>query len=178
MLDIILRNVRVATERQGDIIAKITALNVGTDRLTALLDRYGKETAFEAIAEMKARSEQLMRSHIETIPDGTYAFTDHIDSDGIEWEPLAIHLEMAVKGSDVHLDFSQSSPPCRGPLNSVRSTTMAGRVHRHQAHLPRRTHQCRLFYALYLRSTGDDLPQCPAAASRCRLCLGGLPAHY
>ena len=44
VLDIILRNVRVATERQGDIIAKITALNVGTDRLTALLDRYGKET--------------------------------------------------------------------------------------------------------------------------------------
>ncbi len=126
VLDIILRNVRVATERQGDIIAKITALNVGTDRLTALLDRYGKETVFDAIAEMKTRSEQLMRSHIETIPDGTYAFTDHIDSDGIEWEPLAIHLELTVKGSDVHLDFSRSSPPCRGPLNSVRSTTMAG----------------------------------------------------
>ena len=108
VLDIILRNVRVATERQGDIIAKITALNVGTDRLTALLDRYGKETVFEAIAEMKARSERLMRSHIETIPDGTYAFTDHIDSDGIEWEPLAIKLlEMTVKGSDVHLDFSR-----------------------------------------------------------------------
>ena len=67
-----------------------------------------------------------MRSHIETIPDGTYAFTDHIDSDGIEWVPLAIRLEMTVKGSDVHLDFSRSSPPCRGPLNSVRSTTMAG----------------------------------------------------
>ena len=89
-------------------------LNVGTDRLTALLDRYGKETVFEAIAEMKARSERLMRSHIETIPDGTYAFTDHIDSDGIEWEPLAIHLEMTVKGSDVHLDFSREQPALPG----------------------------------------------------------------
>ena len=33
---------------------------------------------------------------------------------------------MHITGSDVHIDFSKSSPPCRGPLNSVRSTTMAG----------------------------------------------------
>ena len=60
-----------------------------------------------------------MRSHIETIPDGTYTFEEHIDSDGVDWQPLTIDLEMEVKGSGVHLDFSKSSPPCRGPLNSV-----------------------------------------------------------
>ncbi len=126
VLDIILQNVRVSAERQGDIIAKITALNLGADRLTKLLDRYGEATVFEAVDEMKARSERLMRGHIETIPDGTYEFTDHIDSDGVEWEPLALRLKLTVSGSDVHVDFSESSPPCRGPLNSVFSTTLAG----------------------------------------------------
>ena len=126
VLDIILHNVRVSAERQGDIIAKITALNLGADRLTKLLDRYGETTVFEAVDEMKARSERLMRSHIETIPDGTYEFTDYIDSDGVEWEPLALRLKLTVSGSEVYVDFSESSPPCRGPLNSVFSTTLAG----------------------------------------------------
>jgi len=126
VLDIILHNVRVPEERQGDLIAKVASLNLGADRLTRLLDRYGEETVFAAIAEMKARSEQLMRSYIETIPDGKYVFVDHIDSDGVDWKPLTLHLEMEVKGNAVHLDFSKSSPPCKGPLNSVLSTTMAG----------------------------------------------------
>ena len=126
VLDIILLNVRVSAERQGDIIAKITALNLGADRLTKLLDRYGEATVFAAVDEMKERSERLMRSHIETIPDGTYEFVDYIDSDGVDWQPLKLHLIMTVSGSDVHVDFSQSSPPCRGPLNSVFSTTLAG----------------------------------------------------
>ena len=126
VLDIILYNVRVSAERQGDIIAKITALNLGADRLTKLLDRYGEATVFAAVDEMKERSERLMRSHIETIPDGTYEFTDYIDSDGVDWQPLALRLKLTVSGSDVHVDFSESSPPCRGPLNSVFSTTLAG----------------------------------------------------
>ena len=126
VLDIILLNVRVSAERQGDIIAKITALNLGADRLTKLLDRYGEATVFAAVDEMKERSERLMRSHIETIPDGTYEFTDYIDSDGVDWQPLKLRLKLTVSGSDVHVDFSESSPPCRGPLNSVFSTTLAG----------------------------------------------------
>lgn len=126
VLDIILHNVRVPEERQGDIIAQVTSLNLGADRLTKLLDRYGEKTVFDAIAEMKVRSEKLMRSHIETLPDGHYVFEEHIDSDGVDPNPLTIHLEMDIEGSSVHLDFSRSSPPCRGPLNSVLSTTMAG----------------------------------------------------
>lgn len=126
VLEIILRNVRVASERQGDIIAKIAALDVGGERLCELLDRYGRETLFAAIAELRIRSERLMRSHIESVPDGTYSFTDHLDSDGIVWEPLAIKLRMTVSGSGIHFDFSQSSRPCRGPLNSVLSTSISG----------------------------------------------------
>ena len=126
VLDLILHNVRVPEERHGDIIAHVTALNVGAERLTKLLDRYGIERVFAAIDEMNDRSERLMRAYISDIPDGRYRFVDHMDSDGVEDKPLKIHLDMKVKGSNVHLDFSGSSPPCRGPLNSVLSTTVAG----------------------------------------------------
>lgn len=126
VLAIILHNVRISEERKGDIVAQVAALNVGNDRLTQLLDRYGEKTIFAVVAEMRERSERLMRNYIEKIPDGTYSFEEHMDSDGVEWIPLRIDLQMKILGSSVHIDFSGSSPSCRGPLNSVLSTTMAG----------------------------------------------------
>src|SRR5262249_50520814 len=125
VLDIILHNIRVPEERIGDIKAQVGALAIGEKRLTALLDRYGEETVQEAIGELTRRPEQQMRAHIATVPDGTYSFTSYVDSDGIVDEPLAIALEMRVDGSDVFFDLSRSSPPCKGPLNSVWATTQS-----------------------------------------------------
>lgn len=46
-----------------------------------------------------------------------------MDNDGVEDEPLRIHLRLTVDEDRMHFDFSQSSPPCRGPMNSVASAT-------------------------------------------------------
>ena len=72
ILSIILANIRVPEERIGDIKAQVAALTVGEKRLTALLDRYGDETVTACIAELRRRSEQMMRAHIAKIPDGIY----------------------------------------------------------------------------------------------------------
>jgi N-methylhydantoinase B len=125
VVDIILSNIRVPEERIGDIRAQIGALKTGEKRLTALLDRYGSDTVEEAIEELAARSEQQMRACIERVPDGRYHFTAYVDSDGVVDEPLAVDLVMTVRGSDIDFDFSGSSPPCRGPLNSVWATTQS-----------------------------------------------------
>ena len=69
------------------------------------------------IAEVRKRSKILMRAHIEAIPDGTYRFSAFVDSDGITDDILEVALEARVDGSDLHFDYSRSSPPCRGPLN-------------------------------------------------------------
>lgn len=125
ILDIVLHNIRVPEERIGDIKAQVGALSIGRSRLTALLDRYGTETVEEAIRELRQRSEQQMRAHIRTVPDGTYNFCSYIDSDGINNEPLSVQLQMTVEENDIYFDLSQSSPPCMGPLNSVWATTQS-----------------------------------------------------
>lgn len=122
---LVLANIRVADERIGDIKAQIAALATGAKRLTALLDRYGRDTVEAAIAELERRSERMMRAHIETIPDGTYEATAYMDSDGVVNEPLEINVAITVRGSDIAFDFSRSSPPCQGPLNSVWATTLS-----------------------------------------------------
>ena len=125
VVDIILNNIRVPDERIGDIRAQIGALKTGEKRLTALLDRYGADTVASAITDLRNRSEQHMREVISAITDGTYGFTAYIDSDGVIDEPLAIVLDLTIDGSDAHFDFSRSSPPCRGPMNSVWATTQS-----------------------------------------------------
>ncbi|MZR30044.1 methylhydantoinase [Sneathiella sp. DP05] len=122
---IVLANIRVSEERIGDIKAQIAALDAGARRLTGLIDRYGQETVESAIAELEDRSEQMMRAHIDTIPDGTYCGTAYMDSDGVVNEPLEINVEIAVNGSDIAFDLSKSSPPCMGPMNSVWATTLS-----------------------------------------------------
>jgi N-methylhydantoinase B len=124
IVDFIMANCRVPLERLGDLRSQVGALKVGEKRLTALLDRYGKDTVDAAIVELKARSERQMRAHIETIPDGSYDFQCFMDSDGVVNEPLTVDLTVQVKGSDLYFDLSRSSPPCKGPMNTPWAATM------------------------------------------------------
>ncbi|MEL3892863.1 hydantoinase B/oxoprolinase family protein [Ferrovibrio sp. MS7] len=123
ILSIILSNIRIADQRIGDIKAQAAALSIGEKRLTALLDRYGADTVEAAITELKARASQQMRARIRAIPDGVYRGSAVVDSDGVVDEPL--HIEMAVtkQGDELHFDMTGSSPPCKGPMNSVLATT-------------------------------------------------------
>jgi N-methylhydantoinase B len=122
---IICSNIRVADQRIGDVKAQAAALMVGEDRLNALLDRYGDDVVKAAIAELRVRSDAQMQAFIEEIPDGNYSSTAWIDSDGVVNEPLKIHLKIKKTRGHLQFDFSESSPPCMGPMNSVLATTLS-----------------------------------------------------
>ena len=120
---IICSNIRIADQRIGDIRAQIAALKVGARQLAALLDRYGADTVKSTIGEWRGRATQQMRAKIARIPDGTYKGEAWVDSDGVVDEPLRIAVSIEKKDGDLFFDFSESSPPCRGPMNSVIATT-------------------------------------------------------
>lgn len=120
---IILSNIRVAGETVGDIKAQVAALWVGERRLTALLDRYGRDLVEASIVEMRQRAAKQMRASIAHIADGQYHGVSWVDSDGVVDEPLKIDLSIEKRDGDLHFDFSNSSPPCKGPMNSVIATT-------------------------------------------------------
>src|SRR5580698_9404717 len=123
ILSIILSNIRIADQRIGDIKAQAAALTTGEVRLTALIDRYGADVVRQAIAEMRNRAERQMRAKIAAIPDGVYEGTSQIDSDGVVDQPLTIRMKITKKGEELLFDMTGSSPPCRGPMNSVIATT-------------------------------------------------------
>jgi N-methylhydantoinase B len=123
ILAILNANMRIAEQRIGDIKAQAAALKVGERRLTELLDRYGHETVAEAIGEIRTRAARLMRAHIAGIPDGVYRAQAFVDSDGVVDAPLRIALAVSKSEGLLTFDFTGSSPPCRGPMNSVLATT-------------------------------------------------------
>jgi N-methylhydantoinase B len=122
---IICSNIRVSEQRIGDVKAQASALLVGAERLGGLLDRYGDVTVTEAIAEMRRLAARQMRAMIGLIPDGTYRSTAIVDSDGVVNEPLIIALTVTKIEGALSFDFSGSSMPCMGPMNSVRATTLS-----------------------------------------------------
>jgi N-methylhydantoinase B len=123
ILSIILSNIRIADQRIGDIKAQAAALAIGEKRLTALIDRYGEDVVEATIVELKSRAAQQMRAKIATIPDGIYEGESIVDSDGVDDQPLRIALTLRKVGTELYFDLSRSSPPCRGPMNSVIATT-------------------------------------------------------
>ena len=122
---IICSNIRVADQRIGDVKAQAAALEVGSERLDLLLDRYGDDTVQAAITELRVRASLQMRQLISRMPDGLWNSKAYIDSDGVVDEPLLIKLQVKKNADKLIFDFAGSSPPCRGPMNSVLATTQS-----------------------------------------------------
>jgi N-methylhydantoinase B len=125
IVDIVMANSRQPKSLYGDLNGQINALDLGTQRLNALLDEAGPATVTEALAELKARAARLMRANIAELPDGTYSAEDWLDNDGIEDVPLKVALDIWKRGERMTLDFSRTAAACAGPVNIARSTAIA-----------------------------------------------------
>lgn len=110
-------NSRTGKERYGDLYAQIAANNVGSRRLEEVVRKYGV-ARFEHLCDMLLDySERLMRAGLSQIRDGRYEFTDYMDDDGINQEPIPIGVVIDKQGEEVALDFSRSSKQVAGPIN-------------------------------------------------------------
>src|SRR3954451_4091232 len=125
IIDILAANSRVPQSNWGDLNGQLNALDLGERRFGALLDEYGDGAVAEAFDALSDRAEALMRAAIRAMPDGTYAFEDFLDNDGIVDEPLTIAVDLTIVGDVMTLDFSRSSPPCQGPINIAYPTSVA-----------------------------------------------------
>jgi N-methylhydantoinase B len=125
IVDILAANSRVPRSNWGDLNGQLNALDLGERRFQSLIDEYGDAVVLATLDAASDRAEALMRAEIAALPDGTYSFEDYLDNDGIVDEKLSIALDMTIKGDALTLDFSRSSPPCKGPVNIAYSTAVA-----------------------------------------------------
>ena len=122
VLSMILANVRTPDERRGDLRAQEAANATGRRRFTDLAEKYG-DTLAPALEAVKDYSERRMRTEIESLPDGTYAFEDVLDDDGRGNEDLPVRAAVTVDGDEVTVDFAGTAPQTAGPVNAVFAVT-------------------------------------------------------
>ncbi|MGE0238725.1 MAG: hydantoinase B/oxoprolinase family protein [Parvibaculaceae bacterium] len=125
VLDIIAANIRVPRETLGDIRAEIAATTVGERRYLELCERYGGERLDEIVQGLLDHSEAMVRRDIAAYPNGTYAATGYMDSDGISEEPVKIQIAVTLLDGSVTIDFTGSSPQLKGPFNASISSVEA-----------------------------------------------------
>jgi N-methylhydantoinase B len=120
-----LRNTRLPQSAMGDLNGQLGALDLGVKRMDELLDEYGVGTITAALEALGHRAEALMRSELTDLPDGRWEAEDFLDNDGITDEPLRIKVALEIRGDQMVLDFTGSSPQCAGPVNIALPTTVA-----------------------------------------------------
>jgi N-methylhydantoinase B len=125
ILNLILANVRTPQERVGDLTAQIAANQRGAERLLEMVIRYGEEEVNEAEKQLLAYTERMTRRLIASIHDGVYRFTDQLDDDGINMQPIPITVAVNIFGDSAIVDFTGSARQQSGSINAVYAITLS-----------------------------------------------------
>jgi N-methylhydantoinase B len=118
VFDFIDRNVRVPRQVLGDVRSQVAACRTGERGYLQLIERYGRELLASCTTILLDQAERLARQAITAMPDGVYRFTDHMDDDGIDPDPIPIVVTITVAGDRLIADFTGSAPQVKGAINS------------------------------------------------------------
>ncbi len=123
IFEIIRVNVRVPRMTLGDLRAQLAACHIGARAIRDLVARYGPDTFRACAADLIAYTERLVRAEIAAWPDGSYTFTDYMDSDGVGGPRVKLQVTLTVKGDTLTADFTGTAPQVRGAINNTLSFT-------------------------------------------------------
>jgi N-methylhydantoinase B len=139
---IIALNVRMPDLLLGDIRAQMAACTIGERGLALIAERYTIPGADRAFTQLHRYAERLAREEIRKIPEGVYAFTDHIDGLGEDPKPIELRATITIKSGQIAIDWTGTSPQVAGGINT---------------HLPFTQSCC---YAAVRSVISADIPNC------------------
>lgn len=116
-------NSRVPDMVLGDLNAIVGTHRIGIRRVQEFLGDYGLRDLGGLGAEIMDRSEAALRRMIAGLPNGVSAY--EITCDGY-FEPVTLRLRVEIQGSDMHFDYTGSSPEQKNAaINSSFNMTYA-----------------------------------------------------
>jgi N-methylhydantoinase B len=116
--DWVIRNTRLPEWTKGDLEAMLGACWLAERRLEELIGKYGEAGLAEAGDHAIAYAERRFRDEIESWPDGEYIGETFLDSDGSYTRDIRLHVKVTIRGDELTLDWSGSSPQTKGFANS------------------------------------------------------------
>ncbi|MBI3068303.1 MAG: hydantoinase B/oxoprolinase family protein, partial [Betaproteobacteria bacterium] len=124
LLRLFLRNSRFPDAVGGDMRALMAAVRLGERRLEDLANRFGVGRMRAVFEELIARVRRVLQERFRAlVPNGTYCFTDTVDSDGHGSGPIKLRWKLEVTPERIVLDATESDDQVRGPVNYMMSRT-------------------------------------------------------
>ncbi len=116
--DLIFANIRYPIVAE-DIKAQIGGCEVGERLIQSLLERYGVDKLREHIELLFNSTEQMVRSEIRRIPDGSYEGQSWMYYDGFhEGSRFKIKVSVTVKDDEIFFDYSGTDEQTQGFANA------------------------------------------------------------
>jgi N-methylhydantoinase B len=115
-------NVRLPELVMGDFHAQIAGGAVGGERLLEFMDEFALDRLEPLGDEIVGRTERAMRESIARLRPGVYSYA--LTSDGFD-EPITIAVRCEVRGDELAIDYTGSSPESRRGINVVMNYTEA-----------------------------------------------------
>jgi N-methylhydantoinase B len=117
-LRIFYRNSRFPQMVQGDTRASVAAVRLGERRMSELFERFGTDVVEDALRQLLERTETVTRARLRQLfPDGTYRFTEPVDSDGQGHGPVHLRYRMQSQNGRLTLDVTETDDQTPGPIN-------------------------------------------------------------
>ena len=120
LTDLIHQNVRVPDQVLGDIMANVSAVEVGCRELVGFMDEYGIQDLSTVSQAIISQSEKAMRQSIEAVPDGIYR--NSIQVEAFE-EPVKLACAIEISGNRLCVDFDGTGLSLPVPLCYTRAMT-------------------------------------------------------
>ena len=126
-MTLLMANMRVPIEREGDLNASIGACRIAESRIRKLVAKYGSKTVMDCVALNLDRTERRLRDRIRELPDGTYHYEDYLEfyNQG-RLDPVLARLALTVEGDQVIADFAGSNAQVPGVVNNSLAVAGAG----------------------------------------------------
>jgi N-methylhydantoinase B len=119
-LEALVARMRNAQERRGDLRAQVAAQRLAETRVRELCQRFGRDRVAEAMDELHAYSERIVRGAIRELPDGRFEAADVLEAPEGD---LEIRVAVTVRGDAIEIDFTGSVPQHGGNLNCPLAVT-------------------------------------------------------
>jgi len=123
LVELILANMRVRREREGDLLAQWSTNQVGVKRLTRMAEGYGARELAARSADLMDWTERLTRELLATLPDGRWEFEDELEH--APDDRPRIRLVLTKEDDELRCDFTGTDARPGSPRNTVRAVTVS-----------------------------------------------------
>ena len=117
LMNLLVNNTREPEDRDLDFRVQVATNERGGAMLHGLVRQMGMTAVANAIEDILAYTRRRLLNRIAELKDGDYSFIRYMDDDGLGGDMVAIHATIQVRGEDLTIDFTGSSPQARGAMS-------------------------------------------------------------